>query len=252
MRIGGSIAFWKLCSRLYFCSSSTANAPANRQMPIASVVMPHFRIKRNMKQKLIIILLLVSNFLCAQELIGTPTSLILVYNYPENYFYLYLNGKDKQKTENENVFVIDNKVVQVKTLNKTKFIKNTKQDLSFIDFMKTYIIWEKSYLEETFSFNINSKVEFLKTNKGRDFAFWTYDMPLNNNKQKTDLTITTPTQKQIFVLTRVKDYLIGINSPLFEKDKFDTIKSYLISSIEGIVESKNEIDVEALNRKLKN
>ena len=38
MRIGGSIALSGLCSRFYFCSSSTANAPANRQMPIASVV----------------------------------------------------------------------------------------------------------------------------------------------------------------------------------------------------------------------
>jgi len=35
MRIGGSIALRGLCSRFYFCGGSTANAPANRQMPIA-------------------------------------------------------------------------------------------------------------------------------------------------------------------------------------------------------------------------
>jgi len=206
-----------------------------------------------MKQILIIIVLF---FFCkvlnAQDLIGTPTSLILVYNYPGNYFYLQLNGVDKRKTENENVFVIDNELVQVKTLHKDKFIKNTKQDLSFVDFMKTYINWEKTYLEETFSFNINSKVEFLKSTKGRDIAFWTYDMPLEEPKQTTDSTITTPTQKQIFVLARIKDYLVGINSPLFEKDKFDTIKNYLVTNIDGIVESKNEIDVEALNNQLNN
>jgi hypothetical protein len=116
--------------------------------------------------------------------------------------------------------------------------------------MKTYIDWEKSYLEETFSFNINSKVEFLKSTKGRDIAFWTYDMPLEEPKQTTDSTITTPTQKQIFVLARIKDYLVGINSPLFEKDKFDTIKNYLVTNIDGIVESKDEIDVEALYKQL--
>jgi len=203
-----------------------------------------------MKQKLIFILLLISNIISAQDLIGTPTSLILVYNYPGNYFYLQLNGQDKKKTENENVFVIDNRLVQVKTLNKTKFIKDTNQDLSFVDFMNAYINWEKSYIEETFSFDTKSKVEFLKTVKGRDIAFWTYDMPLNNNKQKTDSTVTTPSQKQFFVLTRVKDYLVGINSPLFENDNFDSIKSYLISNSDGIVESMTEIDVEALNRKI--
>lgn len=203
-----------------------------------------------MKQKLIFILLLISNIISAQDLIGSPTSLILVYNYTGNYFYIQLNGQDKKKTENENVFVIDNRLVQVKTLNKTKFIKDTKQDLSFVDFINAYINWEKSYIEETFSFDTKSKVEFLKTAKGQDIAFWTYDMPLNNNKQKTDSTVTTPSQKQIFVLTRVKDYLVGINSPLFENDNFSSTKSYLISNSDGIVESKTEIDVEALNRKI--
>ena len=64
-----------------------------------------------MKQKLIFILLLISNIIGAQDLIGTPTSLIIVYNYPGNYFYLQLNGQDKRKTENENVFLIDNRLV---------------------------------------------------------------------------------------------------------------------------------------------
>ena len=75
-------------------------------------------------------------------------------------------------------------------------------------------------------------------------------MPLEKSTQTTDSTITTPTQKQIFVLARIKDYLLGINSPLFEKEKFDTIKSYLVSNIDGIVETKNEIDVDALNNQL--
>ena len=47
MGIGGSIAFWRLCSRFNFCSGSTANAPANRQMPIASVVMRQCKKKKN-------------------------------------------------------------------------------------------------------------------------------------------------------------------------------------------------------------
>jgi len=188
--------------------------------------------------------------LSAQELIGTPTSLIFVYNYPGNYFYLQLNGADKRKTDNENIFVIDNKVIQIKTLHKDKFIKNTNQDLAFQDFIKTYTNWEKNYLEETFSFNINSKIEFLKSSKGQDIAFWTYDMPLEKPKHSTDSTITTPTQTQLFVLTRIKDYMVGINSPLFEAETFDPIKSYLITNIDGIVESKNEIDVEALNKQM--
>ena len=74
MRIGGSIAFWRLCSRFYFCSGSTANAPANRQMPIASVVIGNLTKKTSMKKVLTILLFLVVSICYGQKqiwLIGT-------------------------------------------------------------------------------------------------------------------------------------------------------------------------------------
>jgi len=193
------------------------------------------------------ILFAICNLLPAQDLIGTPTSLIIVYNYPDAHYYLQLKGSDKQKTEQDNIFIIDNQLVQVKTLNKNKFCKNTKQELSFNDFITTYVNWEKDFQEEQFSMNIHSKLEFLKTNKGRDIGLWIYDMPVVSKAVTTDTTIKTPVQKQIFVLTRVKDYLVGINCPLLETDNYETIKSYLITNIDGIVESNKEIDVDELN-----
>ena len=204
-----------------------------------------------MKQNLLIIILfLCSNLLPAQDLIGTPTSLILVYNYPDTHFYIQLQGVNKQKTEKENVYIIDNQVVQVKALNKTKFCKTTKQELSFGDFITTYVDWEKSFQENQFSMSIHSKLDILKSNKGRDIGLWTYDMPVISPRIVTNSTRTTPVQKQVFVLTRVKDYLVGINCPLLETDNSDTIKSYLIANIDGIVESDKEIDVEELNKQV--
>jgi len=196
------------------------------------------------------ILFAICNLLPAQDLIGTPTSLIIVYNYPDAHYYLQLKGSDKQKTEQDNIFIIDNQLVQVKTLNKNKFCKNTKQELSFNDFITTYVNWEKDFQEEQFSMNIHSKLEFLKTNKGRDIGLWIYDMPVVSKAVTTDTTIKTPVQKQIFVLTRVKDYLVGINCPLLETDNYETIKSYLITNIDGIVESNKEIDVDELNKQV--
>ena len=98
--------------------------------------------------------------------------------------------------------------------------------------------------------SIHSKLEFFKTNNGRDFGLWIYDMPVVSKAVTTDTTRTTPVQKQVFVLTRVKDYLVGINCPLLETDNSDTIKSYLIANIDGIVESDKEIDVEELNKQV--
>jgi len=200
-----------------------------------------------MKQFLIIIVLFfVSNMLPAQNLIGTPSSLILVYNYPKTYFYLQLKGVDKKKTGKENVFILDNQVVQVKTLNRVKFSKD--ENLSFVDFITAYVDWEKNYQEEQFSMSIHSKLVFLRSNKGRDIGFWTYDMPMVSPGEKTDSTRITPVQKQLFVLARIKDYLVGINCPLLATDHLETIKSYLVTNIDGLVESNNEIDVEKLNK----
>jgi len=203
-----------------------------------------------MKQILLLSILFISNLLPARDLIGTPTSLIIVYNYDDAHFYLQLKGSDKQKTENENIYIIDNQLVQVKILNKYKFCKNTKQELSFNDFITTYVDWEKNFQEEQFAMSIHSKLEFFKTNNGRDFGLWIYDMPVVSKAVTTDTTRTTPVQKQVFVLTRVKDYLVGINCPLLETDNSDTIKSYLIANIDGIVESDKEIDVEELNKQV--
>jgi len=203
-----------------------------------------------MKQILLLSILFISNMLSAQDLIGTPSSLIIVYNYPDAHFYLQLKGSDKQKTEQENIFIIDNQLVQVKTLNKYKFCENTKQELSFNDFITTYVDWEKDFQEKQFSRNIHSRLKFLKTNNGRDFGLWMYDMPVVSKAATTDTTRITPVQKQIFLLTRVNDYLVGINCPLLETDNTETIKSYLITSIDGIVESDKEINVEELNKQV--
>ena len=203
-----------------------------------------------MKQIILLSILFISNMLTAQDLIGTPTGLIIVYNYEDAHFYLQLQGTDKQKTGQENVFLIDNQLVQVKTLNKYKFCKNTKPELSFNDFIATYVDWEKSFQEEQFSTPIHSKLEFSKTNNGRDFGLWIYDMPVVSKAITTDTTRTTPVKKQMFVLTRVKDYLVGINCPLLETDNSETIKSYLITNIGGIVESDKEINVEELNKQV--
>jgi hypothetical protein len=201
-----------------------------------------------MKKILFFGFLIVNSLLNAQGLIGTPNSLILVYNYPDNYFYIEIQGKNKQKTEYENVFVIDDKSVQVLTLKTSKFLDND-DNLSKKKIIEKYIDWEAIYLKEMYQFDISSKVEFLKSPKGRDFAFWTYEMPIGDTI-KTDSTITVPTQKQMFVISLIKDYILGINSPLFENNQFDNIKNYLITNIDGIVESKIEIDIEELNKQV--
>jgi hypothetical protein len=203
-----------------------------------------------MKKLFLLIFIFYSGLTNAQRLLGTPKSLILVYNYPNNHFYIEINGVEKSKTDRENVFIIDNRPIQILALNKSKFLKDTVLEFSSIDLMKIYINWEIDYIENNLFKNTNNKYEFLKTKKGRDIAFWTYDMPTGEPEIVTDSTRKTPTLKQMFVITRTKDFIVGLNSPLFGNEKYDEIKEYLITNIDGLVESDNEIDIYELDKQV--
>ncbi|MGD0583650.1 MAG: hypothetical protein ABR974_12000 [Bacteroidales bacterium] len=185
-----------------------------------------------------------------QGLIGMPTSLIIVYNYPGNYFYIRLEGTDKRKTDQSTVFLLDNRPVQVLAINKNTFLTDTIKHSSPEEIIKTYIKWESDYIKKTFNFDISNKTEALKTVTGADVVFWAYDMPDQKPVEKADSAVTASTQKQMFVLRLVKDYVIGINMPLFDADQYENNKAYLLRNIDNIVISLKEIDLEELNRQL--
>ena len=204
-----------------------------------------------MKNTLIFILIIFAIKLNAQGIIGTPNSLILVYNYPDNHFYIEIEGKDKRKTEQENAFIIDNKVVLINVINIKKFY-NGKSKKSSNDIIQKYIDWESDYLKESFGFEVNGNIDFLKSEKGKEIAYWTYDMETKEPEKNSDSTITTSVSKQMFVITRSKDYVIGIYTPFLEDQVYNEIKEYLIKNIDGLVESDKEIDIEDLNKRVNN
>lgn len=185
-----------------------------------------------------------------QGLIGMPNSLIIVYNYPGNYFYIRLEGTDKRKTDQSTVFLLDNRPVQVLAINKNTFLTDTIKLSSPDEIVKTYIKWESDYIKKTFNFDISNKTEALKTVTGADVVFWAYDMPDQNPVAKADSAVTASTQKQMFVLRLVKDYVVGINMPLFDADQYENNKAYLLRNIDNIVIFLKEIDLEELNRQL--
>jgi len=191
------------------------------------------------------------NIFC-QGLIATHKSLILVYNYPENYFYLEIPGIDKKTTEQQNVFIIDNRLVWVVALNKNKFLSEDNFSKSHIDILIDYILWESKYLISTTNLDIKSTIEVATTKKGKEFAFWTYDMPTQQEEVETDSTTIIPVQKQMFILQLVKDYVVVINTPLIKSDQYDNSKAFLINTIDGIVESNQEIDIEKLSNQVNN
>ncbi|MGA3014615.1 MAG: hypothetical protein ABSD71_11365 [Bacteroidales bacterium] len=203
-----------------------------------------------MRKIFLLIFLAIYTYSSAQELVGTKESLILIYNYPGTYFYIELKGQSREKTDKSNCFLIDNKVVQIYTANKNRFAGTQPENLTDIDFQLKYIKWEIDSLQNIFHFNANSKVELKTSKKGKSFAFWTYDAPVGDSPEKTASNKAVPTQSQLFVLFLVKDYIVGLNAPLYDKADFDFLKDYLIKTVDRVVEAPNKIDSKELFKRL--
>ncbi len=193
--------------------------------------------------------LFISNNIVGQVLIGTPRSLILVYNYPNNHFYLEIPAIKKEKTLQPNVFIFDNKTVQIQAISKVKFSGSDSKNQTNLEIVQEYIKWESDYLKSTLNLNIRSNIEIIKTEKGEDAIFWTYDTAISK-ASKTETTSNTLVQKQMFVLRLVKDYVVGLHTPLFDTADFNANKRLLITGINSIIESDKEINVEDLNKQV--
>lgn len=203
-----------------------------------------------MKTFLWLISLFISTVVNAQGYIISPEGMILVFNFQNNHFHIELKGEEIFETETENVFVIDDKLVQVLTLPRYKFLNDTTQRLSDSEFISKYIGWETDYLKTTFYESFIDSLDFHKTNNGKEFAFWRYDMPFVEPEQRTDSTVTVSSQKQLFAITKIKDRVVGVHSPLFETNQYGIVKNYLFDCIESIVKSEKPIDLEELNKQI--
>jgi len=197
-----------------------------------------------MKKILILALsFLIFKFAYTQEVIGTPKGFAVAYNLPDHYFYLQLNGVDKRETDKAGVYVVDGKAIQILVVNKKAFMDSTAENVHFVRFISRYISWESAYIKQNFGLDLKYDLEIMKSPKGKDLAFWSYNAPLSEPTIAKDGKQTSATITQLFVLTRYKDYMIGISAPLFEPLKFEDLKNYLIECADSRIDSPLEIDV---------
>ena len=187
----------------------------------------------------------------AQELIHAPGSLILVYNSPDAHFYLKLEGKTVKETAMDNVFILDDKVIQVIVLNKDNFMEGNERVSSTKDFIQSYIDWELQYLNETFSTRLKNSIRFVPSGVSDYIALWSYDMPVNKSDEiQTESSDSTSNRKQMFAVTSIGDYIVGVNSPLFEAEMLDEIQDFLFQTVANIIRSDVEINAAELGAKL--
>jgi hypothetical protein len=187
----------------------------------------------------------------SQVLIGTPTSMYLVFNYPGNSFYIEIKGVDKKKTNNRNIFTIDGKLVEVLSIKTSKFMRDTIKQTTDKEILNKYVNWEKDYLTKLYSTKIDCEIEFLKTTKGKDYIFWTYTMPIKTKESILDSSRANAIKKKLYVSAVVGKYIVGAYTECSECDEtFNNSKKFISDIMESITTSERKINPEELSRKV--
>jgi hypothetical protein len=57
-------------------------------------------------------------------------------------FKIQIHGDEKNETDNENVFIVDNRMVQILSVETSKFLNLIEQGLSPVEILKKYIDWQ--------------------------------------------------------------------------------------------------------------
>lgn len=185
----------------------------------------------------------------AQAIVGTPNSMYLIFNNPNNNFYLRIDGVDKRNTEIDNMYYIDGKTVQVLTIKKSNFIKNDSVLLKPREVLERYYNFEKGYLDSIFKGQVSFNVEYLNAPNGRDIIYWTFKPTIPIEHSEADTIKTEPLAMQLYVAAEVGDLIVAAASPHFESEgSIEDIKKFLYIIMSSITISPTKIEVYELNR----
>lgn len=179
----------------------------------------------------------------AQDIIGTPDRLVLMFNYPGNYFYFEIPGKEKLKTKTDGLFRIDGKPVQVLLVNHDKFLAKKDSSITSVSAIEKYIQYELSYLKELYKVDLGEKKINGKTTKGIPHTVWYYNSPISTGM----FDEKSPTV-QLYGAINCKNLIIGVYAPVYKEDKLEERIRYMQSIMNSLVKSDKPLDQEALKK----
>ena len=159
------------------------------------------------------------------------------FNKLDLFFYIDYKGGTVKTTERQNVFFVNETMLQVLALDKKKF--EGKND---IEVLKNQAQPEIDYISDYIKTKLKVKFETIQIGKRTDCLLWSYEMPEKVSKE---------VKSQLYISFIHKDAIVGVNIAQFSNQSFEEVLDFLKKLVENIEFSDERITLEYLCNKRK-
>jgi len=171
----------------------------------------------------------------SRAFVETETGGLIIFNHFNQLdlnFYLNIKNHKVKPTERNNIYVIDDSILQILVVDKNSIPgKNDVEKL--INYAQNETAYNAKYLKT----QLKPVIEKIDINSVYPIRFWYYDLPESISKE---------VKNQMYLILVYKNYIIGLNTAQFSHQKFDDVKQFLIEMYKSIRFSNQRITLEYL------
>lgn len=213
-----------------------------------------FAVNKDMKNAKIIafaclILFIAALNLFAQDdeqsgMVKTKDGFLVVWNEPGNNFTIEIKGSEVRPASNEQglLFFVDNKFLQIKTVAKKEFLKETAdKNLDDKAVLTAHRDWETDYLNGVFQETLKVNSSWQKLPNGKEALLWNFDMPAK---------LQSDAKKQIYLVITKGDFILLLNSVVTDTVNEETVKKFLLDTITTLKPSDKPISLKAIQEQI--
>lgn len=179
-------------------------------------------------------------------IIRTELGYLIVHNREKDSYSLEFKGtKFEPRKSDHPVFTIDDKLVQVVSVENNNYWKpnaNDKKEPSDNDLLEAHKIWERDYLADALKTKLSVTSEIFDIERKRKVMFWSFPMPKE---------IESDYSHQLFLTTLVGKDILGINASPTSAGVQKAYRDYLIESMNTLKISSKPFNIKELQELLK-
>jgi hypothetical protein len=159
------------------------------------------------------------------------------FNKLDLFFYIDYRGGTVKTTERQNIFFVNETMLQVLALDKQKF--EGKND---IEVLKNQAQSEIDYISDYIKTKLSVKFETMQIGKQTNCLLWSYEMPEKVSKE---------VKSQLYISFIHKNAIVGVNIAQFSNQSFEEVLDFLKKLVENTEFSDERITLEYLCNKRK-
>jgi len=177
--------------------------------------------------------------------IKTTNGAMVVWNQPDNYFTLEINGKDVRPNNSTSdvFFKVDGIILQIQSAVISEFVKDAgKAGQNIQSILMAHKDWESQYAGSMFKKKLSVQSSPVKLKSGVEALSWKFNMPEGFNREA---------KKQLYLTVVNGGYVIVLNGVVTEQTKEEDVRQLLIRTLETLKVSSKPFNLEELKETIR-